>query len=287
MSTEFPGDGMRGAVSMLRAERRADHYAKCGSYWSALRCVTCGEIQRRHVMTCHLRGCVRCGKSVRLGLVNRYLPRLRRYRRRMLRHVILPFTWIGVARVNLYDWLLGCVNKMWRRLGWLGCVATVELKEEYGGQFYMHVHAIAVSESFDYGETNRLWYELTMSERTIKTLGTVRFKNVYSEGGLLWYLIGYTMKDWLRDFEDAGAFVSVMRTLSGKRLLRGYGCLYGRRGRKSSPGRAVKGELVKADKSVAEFSNTCRRCGGEQLEWISGKVVNGVMVSDPEPATVE
>ena len=126
METEFPGDGKGGHVAMLNAGRRAERYAKCSRFWSGVRCVPCKANGRetfryRHVVKRHLRGCSRCGASVRLNLVNRYLFRLLRFKRRMLRHVILTFTWVGVASVNLYDFLLSCVSKLWRRLKRVGC----------------------------------------------------------------------------------------------------------------------------------------------------------------------
>jgi hypothetical protein len=206
----------------------------------------------------------------------------------LLRHVILPFTWVGVASVNLYNFLLSCVSKLWRRLGWLGCVATVELKEEYNGQYYMHVHAIAVSHDFDYVESRKVWRELTDSVGNLGGSNFVRFKPVHSEGGLLWYLLGYTLKDWLRSFDKAGDYVSVMRSLHRKRLLRAFGCLYGRR--KGASGKPRLGDLSGGEGSeatrtgiITKGSNksgvlACSVCSASSWEWVNGPIVNGQFV---------
>jgi len=170
--------------------------------------------------------------------VNRYLSRLVHFKRRLLRHVILPYRWVGEASVNLYDWLLKCVSKLWKSVGWRGGVSCVELKEEYNGEYYMHVHCLAVSDSYDYSAIGNRWFELTGSRG-------VKFKQVYSQGGLLWYILGYVFKDWIREFEDAGRYVSVMRALHGKRLLRAFGCLYGRR--KSALGKPSGGGSLRVE----------------------------------------
>jgi hypothetical protein len=217
--------------------------------------------------------------------VNRYLSRLVHFKRRLLRHVILPFTWVGIAGVNLYNFLLSCVSKLWRRLGWLGCVATVELKEEYAGQYYMHVHAVAVSHDFDYVKSREVWRELTDSQGNLGGSNFVRFKPVHSEGGLLWYLLGYTLKDWLRSFEKAGDYVSVMRSLHKKRLLRAFGCLYGSRKRVlEKPQRggllsregsgATRTRIITKDSNKSS-SLVCPVCGGSEWEWVDGPIVNG------------
>jgi hypothetical protein len=295
--TEFPGDAdisdpLRRAHAAIG---RANNYRRCGRYWFGIRCVPCKAKGRetfgyRHPVKCHLRGCSRCGPSVRLNLVNRYLFRLLRFRRRLLRHVILPFTWVGVSSVNLYDFLLSCVSKLWRRLGWLGCVSTVELKEEHNGQYYMHVHAIAVSHDFDYAKSRKVWRELTDCQGNLGGSNFVRFKEVYSQGGLLWYLLGYTLKDWLRSFEKAGDYVSVMRSLHRKRLLRAFGCLYGSRKRVSEKPSRGQGSLVVGEGSeatrtsiITKDSNKsrdlmCPVCGGSEWEWVDGPIVNGQLI---------
>ncbi len=244
--TEFPGDADI-ADPYRRANRsvsRALSYQRCSRFWIGLRCKACKVEGRsdsfayRQVVHCHLRGCPRCGHTVRVGLVNRYLSRLVHFKRRLLRHVILPYRWVGEASVNLYDWLLKCVSKLWKSVGWRGGVSCVELKEEYNGEYYMHVHCLAVSDSYDYSAIGNRWFELTGSRG-------VKFKQVYSQGGLLWYILGYVFKDWIREFEDAGRYVSVMRALHGKRLLRAFGCLYGRR--KSALGKPSGGGSLRVE----------------------------------------
>jgi hypothetical protein len=97
------------------------------------------------------------------------------------------------------------------------------------------------------------------------------------------------LKDWIREFEDAGRYVSVMRALHGKRLLRAFGCLYGRRkstsGKPSGGGISLVGERSEATRTrtLAKGSNkssslVCEVCSGIEFEWVDGPIVNGQLV---------
>ena len=101
-------------------------------------------------------------------------------------------------------------------------------------------------------------------------------------------VLEFKLKDWLREFEDAGRYVSVMRALHGKRLLRAFGCLYG--SRKSASGKPQGGGIYPGGerseatrtRTLAKGSNksssfVCEVCGGTEFEWVDGPIVKGLL----------
>jgi hypothetical protein len=137
---------------------------------------------------------------------------------------------------------------------------------------------LPVANKYDYSDAIRLWSELTGGNGT----RIVKFKRVWSVGGLLWYLLGYVLKDWLVEFGDAKNFVEVMRSLHRKRLVRAFGCLYGvrkeplRKPVGSSAVPAAEAERSGAEHILAKDSTkslaVCVKCGGSEFEFFTEEI---------------
>jgi hypothetical protein len=270
--TRFSGDENRVGVESEFRWKRASDYHNCCKVVTGRRCVNCKFELFRYSRKCHLRGCKRCGPSVRLLLSNRYFRRLRRFPLGQLH--FLTFTGPFAESGQVEDFLLGCVEKVYRRFRWRGMLASLELKSKVGDLWYVHVHAIVLCDYYHSVAVKQLWYSLTGFD-------IVKEKPVYSLNGLVGYVTGYALKGFEGITSSASKLVGVMRSLYRKRLVRAFGVFRGDRRSREPVGvvgfGAARSEapFVSSSSSSHELDRialspgVCPRCGGTEFEFFT------------------
>jgi hypothetical protein len=197
-----------------------------------------------------------------------------------LRFITLSYRWEYTESVSRSaSFLLRKVNEWRRFFKFRGALISVEATEKIGGFWYVHIHGIVVGDSFDYSAMGEKWLSLTGSRN-------VRFEEVRSRNGVLFYILKYVVKDWIVNGSNPVEYVSLLKFLYRKKLVRAFGCLYGSRKRVLEKPRLVglslggdeDQALDEDESSVASVipvgystnsssERTCPRCLGHNFVW--------------------
>ena len=278
--------------------QRAKSHRDCGKFDVGMRCANadCAVVLFRYRRDCNMRGCRSCWKRLRSRLVGRYASRLKDYDLSQLQFVTLSYRWSYTEMAGRSaDYLMRKANEWCKWFGFSGALFSIEATEKIGGFWYVHLHGIVVDSfsflsawsgvesGFNWSAMGGKWGELSGSRN-------VKFRAEFAVRERLMYMFKYAVKDWIAEggsgVVNPVEYVSLLKVLYRKKLVRAFGCLRGvgrSASRKPRLGVVVGGDEdqaldedetgaapvipvgVSSTNSYGE--RTCPRCLGHDFVW--------------------